>query len=172
MREISLTNKPPRVSSPKTKRQNVEQNDVFDVAGQNAALNRRAHRDHFVRIDLRRRLFAENFGHGLGDDRRARLPADEDDFVNIGRLQFRIPESFLAGLDRRFDQIPDQLLKFFARQRGVDVFRSGRVRRDKRQVDGRFRHASKARTWRVPPLLSTAAGPAGRPLRSMPCFAS
>ena len=140
---ISLTNKPPRVSSPRLKRQNVEQNDVLDVAGQNAALNRGSHRDDLVRIDLDGRLFAKNFGNGSGDDRRTRLAADEDDFVDIRRLQFGVPQCFLAWFDRRFDQIADKFFEFVASQSRVDMFRAGRVGGDERQADGRFGNARK-----------------------------
>src|SRR5215212_4058303 len=57
----------------KTQRQHVEQYDVFHVATQNAALNRRTHRHYFVRIDLRRRFPAKDFFYRSLYDWRPRL---------------------------------------------------------------------------------------------------
>ncbi len=99
-----LVNSPPRVSKPEAQRQHVEKHDVFDLAGQHATLDRRAHGDHFVRIDLGGRLLAKNLFDGALDDRRPRLAAHEDHFVDVSRLQLGVRQSLFAGLDCLINQ--------------------------------------------------------------------
>ena len=66
-------------------RGHVEQQDVLDVAGQDAGLDRGADRHDLVRVDaLVRLLAAEHRLDGLDDRGHAGHAADEDDLVDLG----------------------------------------------------------------------------------------
>ena len=62
---------------PERKRSHVEEDDVLDVALENAALNSRAHRYDLVRVDLAVRSLAENPLDRAADDRATGLAAHE-----------------------------------------------------------------------------------------------
>ena len=73
-----------------TKRQHIEQDDIFHVTTQNAALNCSSHVDNFIRVNLGGCFFAKYLGHRALNDRRARLTADQNHLVDIARLQLRV----------------------------------------------------------------------------------
>ena len=100
LRGMSLTNKPPRVSSPRLSGR-TSSSTMSLTSPVNAALDGGSHCHNLIRIDLGRRLFAEYVGDGTRDYRRTRLAADEDDFINILWFELRVPKSFLARLNRR-----------------------------------------------------------------------
>jgi hypothetical protein len=96
-------------------REHVEQDDVFHVARQHAALDGRAHRDHLVGVNFSRGVFAEYLADGARDDGRARLAADEQHLVHVLRLELGVPQSLLARLDRALDEVGDERLEGLAR---------------------------------------------------------
>src|SRR5690606_323745 len=100
-----LDEKPAAGLEAEAERQNVEEDDILDVAGQNTALDRGTHRHDLIGIYLGRRLFAEDLFDGAGDDRRTGLAADEYHLVDIFGLELGVPERLLAGLDRALDEI-------------------------------------------------------------------
>ena len=103
-------------------RGDVEQQHVLDVACQHAGLDGRADRDDLVRVDaLVRLLAAEHLLDRLDDGRHARLAADEDDLVDVGRLQPGVLERGLDRAARPLDQVRDQVLELGPRQRHDQV---------------------------------------------------
>ena len=96
-------------------RRHVEQQDVLDVAGQHAGLDGRADGHDLVRVDaLVRLLAAEHLLDRLDDGRHARLTADEDDLVDVRRLQAGVLERRLDRAARALDQVRDQVLELGA----------------------------------------------------------
>ena len=64
-------------------------------------------RHHFIRIDFSRRLLAKYFLNRALNYWRAGLAANEDHFVNVSRLQFRVFERCQTWLDRLLDEVSD-----------------------------------------------------------------
>ncbi len=92
-------------------RRHVEQQDVLDLAFQDAGLDCRADRDNLVRVDAAMRLAPEELLHRLEDLGHAGHAADQDHLVDFRRLDAGILQRVPAGLDRLLDQIVDQLLE-------------------------------------------------------------
>ena len=65
------------------KRCNVEKENVFLLTAENAALDSRADRDAFIRVDALAWLFAENFADCILHSRDPGRTADENDFIYI-----------------------------------------------------------------------------------------
>src|SRR5262249_738388 len=126
-----------------TQRQHVKQHDVFYFTTQHAALDRRAHRDHLVWVDLTRGLTSKDLLDGAFNDRRPRLATDEDHFVNVGRLQFGIFKRRQTRFDRLIDEIFDERFELFSRKCFIKVFRTACVGSNERQIDGRFSRGRK-----------------------------
>ena len=106
-------------------RRDVEKDHVLDVAAQNAALHRRADGDDFIGIDVPVRLFSEYVLHRLDDARHARLPADEDHFVDLIRPQARRFERVVDRIDRLLNEVLDHALEFVTKQHFVEMLRAG-----------------------------------------------
>ena len=98
------------------KRRDVEQKHVGDAAIENVGLHGGAEGDDFVGIQLGVRLAVEKFLHGAADERRARGAADENDFVDIGRLELRVGKRLLHRTHRAVDDRADQRLESVARE--------------------------------------------------------
>ncbi len=108
---------------PERQRRHVEQQQVLDLAGEHAALQRRADRDDFVRVDALVRLLAEEALDDVLHARHARRSADEHDFVDVGRLQARIRQRLLQRPHRPLHEVLDQRLELGARQLHRQVLR-------------------------------------------------
>ena len=81
-------------------RGHVQQQDVLHFAAQHAALNRRPHRDYFIRIDaLVRLLPAEQIFHDLHHPRYARGAAHQHHFVYLVRRYPRVGKRLLGRPD-------------------------------------------------------------------------
>ncbi len=117
-------------------RGHVEEQDVLDVAGQDAGLDRRADRHDLVRVDaLVRLLAAEHLLDRLDDRRHAGHAADEDHLVDVGGLEAGVLE---RGLDRPLGlghEIGHQVLELGPGERHHEVLGAGRVGGDVGQVD-------------------------------------
>ena len=72
-------------------RRDVEEQDVLDLAAEHAGLDRGADGHDLVRVDAAVRLLAEQRLDRLLDRRHAGHAADEDDLVDLGRLEARRP---------------------------------------------------------------------------------
>ena len=64
-------------------RSDVEEDEVLDLAGDDAGLDGRAHGDAFVGVDRAVRLLAEDLAHHLRDLGGPGLPADEQHLVDL-----------------------------------------------------------------------------------------
>ena len=120
---------------PKGQRRDVEEEDVLDLAGKHAGLDRGADRDDLVRVDAAMRLLSEQALDQFLDGRHPGHTADEDDLVDFARLQAGILE---RGEDRPLgllDEIADEILELGPGQVDHQVLRSRGVGRDVREVD-------------------------------------
>ena len=77
-------------------RGHVQQQNVFDVAFQHAALNRGTQSHDFVGVDAFVRFAAEEFFDDFLNLGHTGHAADQDDFVNVGSLQARVFQRFFA----------------------------------------------------------------------------
>ena len=102
---------------------------------QNAGLNGGADGDDLIRVDALVRLLAEELLHDFLDLRHARHAADQNDFADFSGGEAGILERLAARLDGALDEIVDQRLELGARQLHRQMLRTGRIRRDERQVD-------------------------------------
>src|SRR5215204_4992083 len=116
-------------------RGHVEQQDVLDLALEDAGLDRGADRDDLVRVDPAMRLAAEELLHGLDDLWHARHAADQDHLVDLRSLDPGVAQRGAARIDRLLDQIVDQLLELRAGELDVEVLRPVLVGGDERKVD-------------------------------------
>ena len=122
-------------------RSHVEQQDVFHFAAQHAALNRRADRDHFVRVDALMRFLAANRSLTICCTRGIRVEPPTSTTSSI--LSGVMPASESACLQRSHRALKDvfhQLFELRARQFQLQVLRARRVRRDEGQIDVRLLH--------------------------------
>ena len=88
--------RPPKVSMPSESGVTSSSTTFLHRAGENAGLDRGAEGDGFVGILRRIGLALEKLGHELPDERHPRHAADEDDFVEVCRGEFRIGQSAQA----------------------------------------------------------------------------
>ena len=116
-------------------RRYIEQDDVLDVAAEDAALDRRADCDALIRVDALEGLLAhealDRFLHGRDTSRAA----DEQHLCDIAGLQICIRQCLLDGPHRCGNEVCGQLIELCAGQRCVEVLRAGCIRRDERQID-------------------------------------
>ena len=89
-------------------RGDVQQQHVFDVAADNTALNGRAEGNGFVRVDVFARLFAEEVFDDFLHFRHPRLPADEDDVVDVFGGQPGVFQRLAAGFEGTLNQFAHQ----------------------------------------------------------------
>ena len=80
-------------------------------------------------------LTTEEVLHRLLDLRHAGHAANQDDLVDLARLQAGILQRRGTRIDRALDQILDQCFQLRPGQLDVEMLRPRRVRRDERQVD-------------------------------------
>ncbi|EIL99176.1 putative NAD-specific glutamate dehydrogenase [Rhodanobacter thiooxydans LCS2] len=116
-------------------RGDVEQQHVLDRTAQHAALDRRAHGNGFVRVDVLAWFLAEEVLHRLLHLRHAGLAADQDHVVDVGHAQAGVVQRGAARLDGALDQVFHQRFQLGAGQLDVEVLRAGRVGRHVRQVN-------------------------------------
>ena len=117
-------------------RGHVEEQDVLDLAGQYARLDRGTDRHHLVGVDaLVRLLAAEHLLHGLDDRRHAGHAADEDHLVDVSGLHAGIGQCLLDRLGGLRHEIGDEVIQLGAREVEHEVLGPGRIGADKRQVD-------------------------------------
>jgi len=116
-------------------RGHVEQEDVLDLALQDAALDRGADGDDLVGVDRAVGLAAEDLLHRLDDFGHAGHAADQDHFLDLGGAEAGILERGTARLDGPLDEVVDQRLELGAGQLDVEMLGAGLIRRDEGQVD-------------------------------------
>ena len=126
---------------PERQRRDVEQQDILDVALEDAGLDGSADRDHLVRVHALVRLPSEQFLHGFLHLGHAGLAADQDDLVDLGRLQAGVLQCGLAGADCPLDEIVDQRFELGTGQFHVEMLGSVLIGGDERKIDVGLRRA-------------------------------
>ncbi|EMS95236.1 putative NAD-specific glutamate dehydrogenase [Agrobacterium tumefaciens str. Cherry 2E-2-2] len=116
-------------------RGHVEQQNVLDVALQNAGLDGGAHGDHFIRVHALVRLLAEQLLDDFLHLWHAAHATDENDFIDLGSGNAGILECCLARCDGALHQIVHQAFELGAGQLQRQVLRTGSIGRDERQVN-------------------------------------
>ena len=116
-------------------RRDVEQQDAFDIAGQDAALDGRADGDDLVGVDGHVRLLAGHVLDQLLDGRHTGRTADEDDLVDFTGTEARVGQRAGDGRLAALEQIARDALEFGAGQRVVQMDRLAVDGGDERQVD-------------------------------------
>ena len=122
---------------PERQRGHVEQQDVLDLALQHPGLDGGADGDDLVRVDAAVRVLADQVLDLLLHGRHAGHAADQDDLVDVGRLQAGVRQRLLGRADRALDQLAGELGQLRPAERRVEVLRPLGVGRDERQVDVR-----------------------------------
>ena len=124
---------------PERQRGHVEQQDVLDVAGQHAGLDRGADGDDLIGVDAAVRLLAGQLLDLLLDGGHAGHAADQHDVVDRRRaLLLGVVERLADRRDRAVEQVRGQLVELGAREARVEVLGAARVGGDERQVDLRL----------------------------------
>ena len=113
----------------------VQQQYVAAAAAQYFALNRCAYGNGFVRVHVFTRLFAEEVSNGFLYFRHTALTADQNYVVDVAGAQAGIFQCDFARLDRTLDQIFNQAFEFGTGNFHSQVFRTGCVHSNVRQVD-------------------------------------
>ena len=120
LRSISTVMMPPGFDAQR-QRGHVEQQHVFDVTGQHAALDGGAEGNDFVRVDVLLGFLAEDFGADFLGGWHAGRTTDQDDFVDVAGRQAGVLEGLDAGLAAALDQALGEVLEGGAGQGHVEV---------------------------------------------------
>ena len=129
-------------------RSDVQQNHVVDLSAEHAALDRRAGRNHFVRVDALVGIAVEDaFGHFLHAGHSGHA-ADEDHFIDLVLAESGVADARFARRNRTFDQRIAELFQLSARQSHLQMERAALVHRDERQIDVRA-HAGREFAFRL-----------------------
>ncbi|ABV14455.1 hypothetical protein CKO_03372 [Citrobacter koseri ATCC BAA-895] len=115
-------------------RGNVQQQNVFHITGQYAALHRCANSNSFVRVNVFTRFFTKELRHFFLHHRHTRLTTNEDNVVDIRYGQASILQRDFQRLDGTVHQVFDQAFQFRASHFDVHVLRTGGICGDVRQV--------------------------------------
>ncbi|ELX46808.1 hypothetical protein SEK29439_07027 [Salmonella enterica subsp. enterica serovar Kentucky str. 29439] len=115
-------------------RGNVQQQYVFHITGQYAALYRCADSHSFVRVNVFTRLFTKELSHFFLHHWHTGLTADEDHVVDIRHGQASVLQCDFQRLDRTVHQIFNQAFQFRTSHFDVHVFRTGGICGNVRQV--------------------------------------
>src|SRR5437899_12982717 len=89
----------------------VEEQDVLDVALQNAGLDRGADGDDLVRVHTLVRVLARELAHQLDDCGHARGAAHEDDVVDLVLAEAGVSDGLLERAAAGIEQVGGQLLE-------------------------------------------------------------
>ena len=111
---------PPLVSRPSDSGVTSRRSTLLDVAGQDRPLDRRADGDDLVGIDPLVRLLAEDLLDDLLDARHAGRAADQDDLVDVGRLELGVFHGLQDRPAAAFEEVIGQLLELGAADRHRD----------------------------------------------------
>ena len=116
-------------------RGDVEQENVFNVTLEHAALNGCADGDHLVGIHALVSGFAGELVGDLDHLGHTGHTADQHEFVDVGGSQLGILQAVLEGAQGALEQAIANLLHLGAGKRDIHVLRAGSIGGDERQVD-------------------------------------
>ena len=116
-------------------RRNVQQQQIFHVAGEHACLDGRADGNALIRVYALERFFADEALHGVlhrGDTGRT---ADQQYFRDLIRLEAGVLHCLTRGAHGLFHEVRGKFVEFGPRKRDVQVLGAGGVRGDVGQHD-------------------------------------
>ena len=121
---------------PERERGDVQQQDILDLAAQDAGLDGGTDRDYLIGVDALVGLLAAEHGLDVLDDgRHAGHATDQDHLVDVGRLEAGIGQCLADRTLRLLDQVGDQVLELGPGQGHDQVLGARCVGADERQVD-------------------------------------
>src|SRR5205823_14741162 len=113
-------------------RGDVEEEDVLDLSLEHAGLERGADGDDLVGVDAFVRLLADQLLDLFLHRRHAGHAADEDDVVNLRRVETCVGQRLLRRTDRPLEQVGRDLLELRPRELEIEVLRP--LRSEERRV--------------------------------------
>ena len=113
----------------------VRQKNVPNVTRQDSTLNSRANGNGFVGVDALIGLATKDTLDGVNDLGHTAHTTNEDDFIDIARLQTGIVEGLLAGIDSALNNRVDEGLELGTEELEVDVFGTRRIHANEGEVD-------------------------------------
>ena len=116
----------------------IEQQHIFHIALQNAALHRRADGNRFVRIHIFTWFLTKKLAHFIDHFWHACHTADQDYVLNVGDFHAGIFDRDAARLDGALDQFVHQAFELGAGNLHRQVPRPVLIRRDIGQIDFRL----------------------------------
>ena len=122
----------------KGQRRDIQQQDILDIALQNAGLNSGAQRYHFIRVDALVRLAAKECFDGFHNLGHPGHAADQHDFVNFAGAHGRILQRGLQGGQGALDQIIHEGFQFGPGQFHGQMLRPTLIGGDEGQIDLRL----------------------------------
>ena len=102
-------------------RRHVDQHGFDRLASDDGALDRRAERDRFVRMDGCLRLLAKMLGQHAADQRNPRRAADQEHLVQVARPQAGIAQRSVDRLEGRLHERSKHVLELVPRQLDIEV---------------------------------------------------
>ena len=116
-------------------RGDVEQEDILDVAAEDAALDGRADRNDLVGIHSLVGLLADHVAGGLDDLGHAGHAADEDELIDLALAPLGVAQAILDGLDGALEEVVGELFELGPGELLLDVLRSAGVGGDEGKID-------------------------------------
>jgi hypothetical protein len=114
LRMMIFDTTPPHCLDAKRQRGHVEQQHLAVAGDEDVGLYAGAQRHHFIRIQLAVRAAAEQFFDLAAHERYSRRAADQDDLVDLRRLEASIGERLTARAEGAFDDRRNQRLELGA----------------------------------------------------------
>src|SRR5581483_6847918 len=116
-------------------RSHIQEQQVFNLALEDATLNGRTHCHHFIRINSLVTFFTEQLLHQLLNTRHARLATDQHYFVDLVRGDASIFHALLARAHRALNDVFHHLLEFATSETLHQMLRAAGIGSNKGQVD-------------------------------------
>ena len=113
----------------------IQQQQVFHFALQHAALNRRTHCDHFIRVHTLVPFASKQFFYNLLNARHTSLAADQHHFVDLRGVNPGILHALLRRPHRALQNVLNHRFQLRPRQLLHQMLRTRSVRRNERQID-------------------------------------
>ena len=122
-------------------RRDIQQQQILDLAAQNAALDCRTDCNALIGVDALEGILADELLHGILHRRDSRGAADQQDLVDLTDIQTRVRQRLLGRNHRALDQVSGDAVELGSGQCRLKVERSVRRCGDEGQVDAGAGHA-------------------------------
>ena len=136
----------------------VQKQDAFDVASQNTALYRSAHRDYLVGVHGHIGGLAGDVLHQLLNRGHTGGTANQQDLVDLADGQARVAQRLLDGLAATIQQVAGDALELRAAEGVVQMLGTACVHGDEGQVDVRLGGAGQLHLGLFRSFLQTLQG--------------